>query len=118
MNTGTWTLSLSTTSKDWNNLSATFASNIGPDNQTVFSGNLAQSWSFPKTMTITLTTPFLYDPSKGNLLMDVITQIVAHAEPTELMNPTNRSFHDPAIGPDDKTLCQIRSLDDLNVDLT
>jgi hypothetical protein len=74
MNSGTWTISLSTTSKDWNTLSSTFASNIGPDNQIVFSGNLSQPWSFPKTMTITLTNPFVYDPSQGNLLMDIITQ--------------------------------------------
>jgi hypothetical protein len=77
MNSGTWTISLSTTSKDWNTLLPTFASNIGQDNQIVFTGNLSQPWSFPKTMTITLTNPFIYDPSQGNLLMDVITQGVS-----------------------------------------
>jgi len=68
---GTWTISLSTTSADWNTLSSTFASNIGGDNTMVFSGNLSQPWSFGDTLQINLSTPFTYDPGNGNLLMDV-----------------------------------------------
>jgi hypothetical protein len=71
MPSGTWTISLSTTSADWNSLSTNPASNIGANNTQVFSGNLAQPWSFGNTLAISLTTPFTYDPSKGNLLMDV-----------------------------------------------
>lgn len=71
MNSGTWTISLSTTSADWTTLSNTFASNIGSNNTQVFSGNLAQSWTFGDTLTIHLSTPFTYNPSQGNLLMDV-----------------------------------------------
>jgi hypothetical protein len=73
MPTGTWTIALSTTSKDWNTLSTTFASNIGGDNTTVFSGNLFQPWAFGDTLTINLSTPFTYNPLNGNLLMDVMT---------------------------------------------
>jgi hypothetical protein len=71
MNSGNWTISLSTTSADWNNLSSTFASNIGPDNTQVFSGNLAQPWAFGDTLAINLSTPYTYNPANGNLLMDV-----------------------------------------------
>lgn len=72
MNSGNWTIALSTTSKDWNTLSATFAANIGLDNTQVFSGNLFQSWAFGNTLHIDLATPFSYTPGIGhNLLMDV-----------------------------------------------
>jgi hypothetical protein len=67
----TTTISLSTTSADWNTISATFAANIGANNTTVFSGDLSQAWAFGNTLHINLTTPFTYDPSMGNLLMDV-----------------------------------------------
>jgi hypothetical protein len=72
MNSGTWTIALSTTSADWNTLSTDFASNIGGDNTTVFSGNLSQPWAFGDTLSIILTTPFTYNPGNGNLLMDVM----------------------------------------------
>jgi hypothetical protein len=71
MASGTWTISLSTTSADWNTISSNFAANVGPDNTQVFSGNLSQPWAFGDTLTITLSTPFTYTPSKGNLLIDV-----------------------------------------------
>lgn len=68
---GTWTISLSTTSADWNTLSSNFAANVGPNNLQVFTGNLSQGWAFGNTLTINLTTPFTYVPANGNLLMDV-----------------------------------------------
>jgi len=71
MNSGTWTISLSTTSADWDTLSSTYANNIGSDNTQLFSGNLYQPWAFGDTLSIVLTTPFLYNPLNGNLLMDV-----------------------------------------------
>jgi PEP-CTERM motif len=72
MNTGNWDISLSTSSADWNTISGSFGSNLGGDNTLVFSGDLAQPWAFGNTLHITLTTPFTYDPSMGNLLMDVV----------------------------------------------
>jgi hypothetical protein len=72
-------IDLSTTSKAVNGLSSVFANNVGPDDTVVFSGALALSSQAtgppqgPKDfdILINLTTPFLYDPSKGNLLLDV-----------------------------------------------
>ncbi|MEO7317424.1 MAG: hypothetical protein ABIZ56_00385 [Chthoniobacteraceae bacterium] len=76
-------IDLSTTSAAENTLSATFASNVGANNVSVFGGvtggALALSSAFtgpavgPKAfdIVITLTTPFFYNPAFGNLLMDV-----------------------------------------------
>jgi hypothetical protein len=58
-------------------LTNTFASNAGPDNTLVFSG--PTSYSSPGCpgpsacpfIPFPLTTPFLYDPSHGNLLLDI-----------------------------------------------
>jgi hypothetical protein len=72
MNSGTWAISLSTTSADWNTLSSNYASNIGADNTLVFTGNLDQTWAFGDTLQISLSSPFTYDPSMGNLLLDVM----------------------------------------------
>ena len=72
MNSGSWTIALSTTSADWNTLSPTFAANIGADNTVVFSGDLFQPWAFGDTLQIALSTPFNYDLAAGNLLMDVM----------------------------------------------
>ncbi len=79
MNSGTWTISLSTTAADWDTLSPTFASNIGSGNTVVFSGNLSQVWAFGDTLTIDLSTPFNYNPANGNLLMDVVGSGVSDA---------------------------------------
>jgi hypothetical protein len=73
MNTGTFTISLSTTAADWNTLSTTPASNIGGDNTQVFSGSLAQPWVFGDTLSITLSTPFTYTPGvDANLLLNIL----------------------------------------------
>jgi hypothetical protein len=66
--TGNYTLDLSTTSastvKDSSGLSTNYASNFGTDNAVFFSG--------PVSSILTFTgTPFLYDPSEGNLLLDL-----------------------------------------------
>jgi PEP-CTERM motif len=71
MNSGNWAISLSTTSSDWNTIGTTYANNVGADNSLVFNGDLSQPWSFGNALTIALTNPFSYDPSQGNLLMDV-----------------------------------------------
>jgi hypothetical protein len=71
-------INLSTTSAAPGSLSTNFASNVGEDDTVVFCGELALSSSnsnggSPKNfdITIPLTTPFFYDPTKGNLLLDV-----------------------------------------------
>jgi hypothetical protein len=79
MNSGTWTISLSTTSADWNTLSSNFASNIGANNTLVFTGNLYQTWAFGDTLQVSLSTPFTYDPSLGNLLLDVMVSGISDA---------------------------------------
>lgn len=60
-------------------LSTTFANNVGADDTIAYSGPLALSSQFtgpvggPKDFDIIvpLMTPFLYDPSKGSLLVDI-----------------------------------------------
>jgi hypothetical protein len=72
-------IDLSTTSVAADGLSTTYANNVGADDTVVHSGSLSLSSSFTDAgngtkafdIVITLTTPFLYDPSKGNLLLDV-----------------------------------------------
>lgn len=73
-------INLSTTAAAPDALSASFASNVGADDTVVYNrGPLALSSAStgpvggPKTfdIVINLTTPFLYDPALGNLLLDV-----------------------------------------------
>lgn len=59
-------------------LSTTFANNVGPDNTLVFSGSFTMSGAgcagpapCPFANTIVFTTPFLYNPANGSLLIDV-----------------------------------------------
>lgn len=62
---------LSTTSKSVNGLDATFANNLGADNQLFFDGPLGGLIGPSNQFTIT-GTPFNYDPSHGNLLLTII----------------------------------------------
>lgn len=72
-------INLSTTSVAVDALSNIFAENIGPDETVVYTGALSLSTNWigpvggPKEfdIVITLQTPFLYDPTLGNLLLDV-----------------------------------------------
>ncbi len=69
-------VNLSTTSKTPDGLSSTFADNVGADDAQVFSGPLQTAVTFTGDPTnfevvINFTTPFYYDPEKGNLLLDV-----------------------------------------------
>src|SRR5580704_12002820 len=61
---GDFTLDLSTTSAGSDTLSTTYADNLGADNTQFFSGVVSKVLTFDGT-------PFLYDPSQGNLLLDV-----------------------------------------------
>jgi hypothetical protein len=67
---GTYTLSLSTTTAPVDGLSSIMSDNIGADNATFFSGTLPP---YPDggVLTFTLSTPFVFDPASGNLLLDV-----------------------------------------------
>ena len=72
---------LSTTSNAVDNLSSTFAENVGGDSSVVFSGRYilgvtplpadhhVHPWPFP--MFIQFSTPFYYNPTNGNLLLDI-----------------------------------------------
>ena len=58
-------------------ISTTYADNVGPDNTLVYSGPVSftsQGCAGPSAcafdMSIILTSPFLYDPSQGQLLLD------------------------------------------------
>jgi phosphatidylinositol-3-phosphatase len=69
-------VNLSTTSKTPDGLSSTFAENVGADDTQVFSGPFQTAVTFTGDPTnfevvINFTTPFYYDPAKGNLLLEV-----------------------------------------------
>ena len=73
MNSGTFTVSLSTTT-DLNpptSFDSCFSCAVGSDSKTVFSGSLAQGWTFGDTLTINFSTPFTYNPANGNLLISI-----------------------------------------------
>lgn len=89
-------IDLSTTAAAVDGLSTTFASNIGADVTTVLSGAVSVSSSDtgagPRDFDITFlfTTPFFYDPTLGNLLLDVFnvggglsTSFDAHGSDTD-----------------------------------
>ena len=92
-------------------ISSTFANNVGADDTIVRSGALTLSSADTPVaggtrafdIVINLTTPFLYDPSLGNLLLDLrnfsggaTTQLDASTTPTDSVA---RSFNDPASSP-------------------
>lgn len=72
-------INFSTTSGSPDTLSSTFAANVGADDTVVFSGALTLSSADAAgpgntrafDIVISLTTPFLYNPALGDLLMDV-----------------------------------------------
>jgi hypothetical protein len=71
-NTGTYSLSLSTTSALVDNLSTTPADNIGANNAIVYTGELTSlGGAFGGRMDIILDQIFSYDSSMGNLLLSV-----------------------------------------------
>ncbi|MBI2929543.1 MAG: hypothetical protein HYY24_28095 [Verrucomicrobia bacterium] len=76
---GTMKIFASTTKRSVATLSSTFALNLGADNTLVFEGTVSlTSSNLPATgntrqfdIVFILTTPFLYDPAAGNLVLDL-----------------------------------------------
>lgn len=72
------TVQLSTTTRTPDSLSLVFDDNIGPNVTTIFSGAAAVGGGYqpganpqPFGNSILATTPFIYSPSMGNLLLDI-----------------------------------------------
>jgi len=84
---GNYNVSLSTTSVAVNALSTTLSSNVGADSATFFNGSLPTA-PFGSSFTIT-GTAFNYDPTKGNLLMDIVVTNQA-----SLPNGTGNGYND------------------------
>jgi hypothetical protein len=92
----------STTTRSVDGLSMTFADNLGADNTLVFNGTL--NWTTGNLpgpgntrlfdIVFPCTTPFLYDPAAGNLLLDM--QLSANGQSitldTVVGNPTAREI--------------------------
>jgi hypothetical protein len=72
---GTYTLNLSTTAAGVNSLSTSYASNLGADNTQFFSGAVSNILTFTGG-------PFLFDPTQGNLLLDIFVSS-ANTAPTD-----------------------------------
>jgi hypothetical protein len=92
----TWSLRLSTTSAAPDGLSSTFASNIGGDVVTVFSGTQTMSATAvgsprPFDAVITFSTPFTYTFANGNLLWDVTRTSSNPAHSMDAVNVTGDS---------------------------
>lgn len=67
------TLRLSTTQATTSSLSSTFAANEGANQAVVFSGPLTANIQANGTFDLVFpTAPFVYTPSQGNLLLDVV----------------------------------------------
>ncbi|HEU4418488.1 MAG TPA: hypothetical protein VFT55_06085 [Planctomycetota bacterium] len=72
------TVRLATAAVDYASATTTWASNVGPDVTTVYTGPVTVNGGTgagagvpgPFHVTITLTTPFLYDPYSGDLVVD------------------------------------------------
>ena len=69
---------LSTNTEAVSSLSSTFAANVGLNDQVVYNSALTftsagspASGAGPFDLIVTLTTPFLYNPSAGNLVLDI-----------------------------------------------
>ena len=91
-------INLSTTTRAPGALSLVYANNIGTDEVVGYSGSIALSSQFisgtpggPKDfdIVIPLTTPFLYDPGAGNLLLDVRNFSGSSASPVSGQNSSS-----------------------------
>ena len=78
-------------------LSPVYANNIGPDQTQFFSGNVSEVFSF-------FGAPFTFDPSQGNLLLDIdVLSALGNGPDTALLGScsgdTNRVFNSGGFGP-------------------
>ena len=102
-------INLSTSPKSADQLSMTFSENVGTNNSTVFSGAMSVASSFTTLpngtkafdIDLSLQTSFLYDPSKGNLLLDI-----------QNFTGCNASLYDNVVGDDSDTVSRILNLGD------
>ncbi len=83
------TVQMSTSPLDWNSMSTAFASNVGPDVATVFTGNLTllpTNGGTPNDyyVDITLSTPFTYNPGSG---LDLCVDVTAPTAPSFIPVP-------------------------------
>ena len=62
---------MSTTSAEPGSLSTTYASNVGTDETSVLSGPITLTNVVGDFTILTFTTPFSYNPSSGNLLIEI-----------------------------------------------
>ena len=67
-------ITLSTTQRQVGQLLADFTSNRGADATVVFAGPLAGAVALGGALSFTLPVPFTFDPTAGNLLLDVMKQ--------------------------------------------
>ena len=88
-------ISMSTIAAGPDALSGTFASNVGPDVQSVLSGSLVMTSTDtslvgprPFELGIVFDTPFNYDSSAGNLLLDVLVTSTSNTSGVHLFNLT------------------------------
>ncbi|HXJ58333.1 MAG TPA: PEP-CTERM sorting domain-containing protein [Verrucomicrobiae bacterium] len=110
-------IELSTTGRNPDGLSSTFADNVGSDSRMVFSGPLHfyDRGLGAFDIRIPLQTPFAYDPRAGNLLMDVrnfqvvpILDIPRYMDAADIVGDTVSSVYAPDVN--SSTATQIDSL--------
>jgi PEP-CTERM motif len=88
LNFGTFTISLSTTSAAVNGLdTAILSNNVGADNTVVFNGTLPALSS--NVLRFSLSSPFYYNSSMGNLLLDVFSADATNPDFSMLINARN-----------------------------
>jgi hypothetical protein len=88
LNSGTYTLSLSTTSRPVNGLdTVTFDNNLGSDNQG-FTVAVLTGGAVPSVLSFS-GTPFLYNPGVGNLLLDIQIAGIGHTGNSSFFDARN-----------------------------
>jgi hypothetical protein len=92
-------IKLSTTSKKPGGLSSTFAENIGPDEALVFGPHGTNQFrpSDPEAPSpVYLSTPFHYDPARGNLLLDISISALSGPCCFDMSQPYLEAFTAPS----------------------
>lgn len=90
LNSGTYTVSLSTTSMAVNGLDSNFSNNVGPDDTVIFTGSLPPSVLPGTPLQLGGAGVFTYNPALGNLLLSIsITGIGAPVAGVSLFEARN-----------------------------